>query len=150
MIVADASVVVDMLLGAGSPAGDLLTRRFAAREAVCAPHLMDVEVGQALRRFVLWREISIARARDSLDDLADLPICRFPHTDLLPRAFELRTNVTTYDGLYLALAEALGAPLISCDVALRDVPGCTAVVEVVPARLRRSDSTFDDIRRRRP
>ena len=133
MIVADASVVVDMLLGAGSgQAGDLLAQRFSRRETVCAPHLLDAEVGQALRRFSLRGEMSVARARASLHDLADLPIRRFPHTDLLVRAFAFRSNVTIYDGIYLALAEALEAPLLSCDSALEGVPGCAAAVEILP------------------
>ena len=133
MIVADASVVVELLLGPGSPAGSMLARHLGDQEVVCAPHLMDAEVGQALRRFVLRREMSFARAQASLDDLADLPLRRFPHTAFLSRAFALRANVTVYDGIYLALAEALGAPLITCDAALRNVPGCTAEVVLVPA-----------------
>lgn len=138
MIVADASVVVEVLLGPGSPAGSVLDRHLGDQEVVGAPHLLDAEVGQALRRFVLRREMSFARAQASLDDLADLPLRRFPHTALLSRAFVLRANVTVYDGMYLALAEALGAPLISCDAALRNVPGCTATVEFVPASLSRN------------
>ena len=132
MIVADASVVVELLLGPGSPAGSVLVRHFGDQELVCAPHLLDAEVGQALRRFVLRQEMSPAQARASLDDLVDLPIRRFPHTALLSRAFTLRDNVTVYDGLYLALSEVLDAPLLSCDAALRDIPGCTATVEIVP------------------
>ena len=135
MIVADASVVVELLLGPGSPAGSVLARHFGDQEVVCAPHLLDAEVGQALRRFVLRREMSFARAQASLDDLANLPLRRFPPTALLSRSFVLRTNVTVYDGMNLALAEALGAPLISCDAALRNVPGCRATVEFVPASL---------------
>jgi predicted nucleic acid-binding protein len=135
VIVADASVVVEMLLGPGSPAAGVLARHFRDQQVVCAPHLLDAEVGQALRRLVLGREMSFARAQASLDDLADLPIRRFSHTALLSRAFALRANVTVYDGIYLALAEALGAPLISCDAALRNVPGCTATVEAIPADL---------------
>ena len=132
MIVADASVVVDVLLYPDSAAAHSLAPRFARREAICAPHLMDAEVGQALRRFTLRGEISAVRAMQSFDDLAALPIRRYPHTALLPRAFELRSNVTVYDGIYLALAEALGAPLLSCDAALADVPGCAATVEILP------------------
>ncbi len=136
MIVADASVVVDMLLGRGGPAGDTLARRFAFREAICAPHLLDAEVGQVLRRLTLRGEVSVAWAQALLDDFVDLPIQRFPHTALLSRAFAFRSNVTVYDGLYLALAEALEAPLVSCDAVLQDVPGCTATVEVLPAGVR--------------
>ncbi len=132
MIVADASVVVDMLLSPGSPAGGTLAQRFADDETICAPHLIDVEVGQTLRRFALRSLISVDRASALLDILAVLPIRRFAHTDLLPRAFELRSNVTVYDGIYLALAEALGVPLLSCDAALADVPGCAATVEILP------------------
>ena len=132
MIVADASAVVEMLLGSGSPAGDSLALRFARRESICAPHLVDAEVGQALRRFALRGEVSVALAHASLKDLGRLPIQRFPHTALLSRAFALRANVTVYDGLYLALAESLEVPLVSCDAALREVPGCRATVEILP------------------
>ena len=132
MIVVDASVVVDMFLGLGSPAGVSLVRRFDYRETVCAPHLLDAEVGQTLRRLTLRGEMSVDRAEASLNDLGKLPIERFPHRELLSRAFALRSNVTVYDGLYLALAEALAAPLVSCDAALRDVPGCRATVQILP------------------
>ena len=137
MIVADASAVVEMLLGPGSPAGNVLARHFGEQDVVCAPHLLDPEIGQALRRLVLGREMSAARAQAALDDLADLPIRRFPHTALISRAFALRANVTVYDGVYLALAEALGAPLISCDAALGNVPGCKAEVVLVPTGMSR-------------
>ncbi len=132
MIVADASVIVDVLLYPDSAAAHALARRFARREAICAPHLMDVEVGQTLRRFTLRGEISAVRAVESFDDLAGLSIRRYAHTELLARAFELRSNVTVYDGIYLALAEILNVPLLSCDAALADVPGCAATVEILP------------------
>ena len=132
MIVADASVVVDLLLYPDSAAAHALTRRFARREVICAPHLMDAEIGQTLRRFTLRGEISAIRAVQSFDDLAGLPIRRYGQAELLPRAFELRSNVTMYDGIYLALAEVLGVPLLSCDAALADVPGCDATVEILP------------------
>jgi len=94
--------------------------------------LLDPEVGRALRRYALRGEVSAARATSALEDLADLPIRRFPHTALLPRAFAWRSNVTVCDGIYLALAEALDAPLVSCDAALAQVPGCSAAVEILP------------------
>ena len=132
MIVADASAAVELLLRADGPAGRSLAARIAGREPVCAPHLLDAEVGQVVRRYVLRGEVSVARAAAAFEDLADLPIRRFPHTELLPRAFALRSNATVYDGIYLALAEALDAPLMSCDAALADVPRCTAKVEILP------------------
>lgn len=133
MSVADASVVVDMLLNPASPGGGTLARRFADDEPISAPHLMDVEVGQALRRFVRRGVISADRASALLHILAALPIRRFAHTNLLPRAFALRSNVTMYDGIYLALAEMLDVSLLTGDAALADVPGCRATVEVFAA-----------------
>ncbi len=133
MIVADASVVVDMFLGKGGPAGDELRARLSRQDAIGAPHLLDAEVAQALRRLSIHGEMTIERANASVGELVSLPIRRYAHGWLLPRAFELRDNVTIYDGLYLALAEALGVPFLSCDSALASVPGCAAAVEILPA-----------------
>ena len=134
MIVADASVVVELLLNRDAPAGVEIGMRFDRDEVVCAPHLLDAEVGQALRRLALQGQMSAPRASASLNHLVRLPIQRYAHGWLLPRAFELRSNVTIYDGLYLALAEALDVPLLSCDTKLRDVPGCLASVEILPVK----------------
>lgn len=131
MIVVAASVVIDLLLGGDSEAGDTLAAHLRVGETVCAPHLVDAEVGQGLRRFVMHGDLSDARATALVLDLSDVPIRRYPHTGLLARAFEFRSNVTVYDGLYLALAEALERPLFTGDGALRNLPGCQAVVEVV-------------------
>ena len=133
MIVADASVVVDMFLGKGGEAGDELRARLSRQEVISAPHLLDAEVAQALRRLSMQGEMAINRATASLDELAELPLLRYSHTRLLPRAFELRSNVTIYDGLYLALAEALDVPFLTCDAALDGVPGCYASVERLPS-----------------
>lgn len=132
MIVADASLLVELLLNSGEPAGVALRRRFDQGEEVCAPHMVDAEVGQALRRLVLRRQTTVPRASASLDLLGDLPIRRYSHGWLLRRAFVLRDNATVYDALYLSLAEALDVPLLTCDARLRDVPGCHATVEVLP------------------
>lgn len=131
MIVVDASVVVDMLLGKGSEAGDSLATRMKSYEAVCTPHLVDAEVGQVLRRFALRGSIAPELAATMVQEMVALPLVRYPHPPLLVRAFALRANVTVYDGLYLALAEALDCPLVTGDAALRAVPGCSARVEVV-------------------
>ena len=133
MRVADASVVVDMFLGMGGQAGDDLRARLSRQEVISAPHLLDAEVAQALRRLSMQGEMAINRATGSLHELAELPLVRYSHTGLLPRAFELRNNVTIYDGLYLALAEALDVPLLTCDAALDGVPGCHASVELLPS-----------------
>lgn len=133
MIIADASVVVDMFIGRGGVVGDELRERLASGELVSAPHLLDAEVAQAFRRLSMQREMTVSRATNCLRELAVLPITRYAHGWLLPRAFELRDNVTIYDGLYLALAEALDAPFLTCDSALSDVPACHARVEVLGA-----------------
>lgn len=131
MIVADASVVIDMLLGPGSEAGDRLSDHFAAGDQVCAPHLLDAEVGQTLRRFLASGDITTDEAWSMISVTAELPINRYSHRGLLPRAFDLRENVTVYDALYLALAEMIDRPLLTGDGRLQGVPGCDAFVEVV-------------------
>lgn len=131
MIVADASVVLDLLLGGGSEAGETLAGLLAAGRVVAAPHLIDAEVAQGLRRYALRGELSDAEARSLLVDLFDVPVRRYPHVPLLARAFEFRRNTTVYDGLYLTLAETLEVPFLTGDAALRQVPGCRAVVQVV-------------------
>lgn len=132
MIVADASVVADYLLGGSSPAGDALAEAFAHHESVCAPHLVDVEVAQVLRRYAQRGEVGEDLARTLVDELIELPITRYEHRAVLARAFELRANATIYDAVYLALAEALEAPLLTADAALADIVGSIAVVDVRP------------------
>lgn len=130
MIVLDASVVVDLLLGV-SPAAGTIERRMLEDGASCAPQLLDAEVGQVLRRFVLRGDLSVRRAREALDDLLDLPLTRHPHAPLVERAFDLHRNVSFYDALYLSLAEALDAPLLTRDRALATVPGVQVSVQVL-------------------
>lgn len=132
MIVVDASVLVDYLLGGPSPAGDALAAVLVDHEPVSAPHLLDVEVGQVLRRFVLHGQLDPDIAEELLGELTALPVARYEHRGLVARAFELRANLTMYDAVYLALAELLEAPLLTADAALADVPCSTAVVQVRP------------------
>ena len=93
--------------------------------------VLDASVGQVLRRHVRRRELSATRAKVALGDLTALPLQRYPLLPLLARAFELRDRATVYDALYLALAERAGAPLLTRDARLADVPGHSAAVEVV-------------------
>lgn len=129
MIVVDASAMVDFLVkgpGHGAVAARLTqTRRFAC------PHLIDAEVGQVLRRFERSGQIDQAQAHAALDDLGSLPMDRYAHGPLMLRAFGLRPNATFYDALYLVLAEALAAPLLTRDARLATVPGHSARVDVV-------------------
>ncbi len=130
MIVLDASVVVDLLLDL-LPAAAHIAARLKDEKTLAAPHLLDVEVAQVVRRFVLARKLDPARAERALQDLADMPLRRYPHTPLLERISSLRDNATAYDAAYLALAEALAAPLLTRDAALAVVPGSRAVIELV-------------------
>ncbi len=130
MIVADASVVLEVLLR--TPDVDAVEARlFAPRETVHAPHLLDVEVAQVLRRYASRGEISAARGRLSLELLARFPISRYAHEPLLPRIWALRENLTAYDAAYVALAEALGATLLTRDEAIATAPGTRARIEVL-------------------
>ncbi len=130
MIVLDASAVVDLLLNL-SPRSNYVTKRIRkASSALYAPYLLDAEVAQVLRRYTLRGELSNKDAESALNDLADMPITRYPHGPFLKRAFELRDNVTIYDALYLVLAESLNAVLLTSDVALASVPGCHSLVEL--------------------
>ncbi len=96
-----------------------------------APHLLDVEVTQALRRSVALHGLSVSRAEEALQDLMDLRVRRYPHTPFLRRIWALRDNLTSYDALYVALAEALGATLLTCDTKVAAAPGHGARVEVI-------------------
>lgn len=130
MIVLDASAILELLLR--TAAGGRIQARIAPREeSLHAPHLLDLEVAQVLRRYVLKGHCDEERAAEALDDLAALDLRRYGHDVLLARIWELRENCTAYDAAYLALAEALEAPLLTRDAALGRMPGSRARVEVV-------------------
>ena len=130
MIVLDASAVVEWLFR--SPVGQKIDRRISPpAESLHAPHLLDLEVTQLLRRFVRDKAITAQRAQEALDDLGDLPLSRYPHNILLPRVWGLRGTLTVYDAVYVALAELLDAPLLSCDRRIASAPGHHANVEVL-------------------
>jgi predicted nucleic acid-binding protein len=131
VIVLDASAVLDVLLNLEPHAATIRRRMLEEDRQLLTLHLLDAEVGQVLRRHVHRRELSTPRAKAALEDLAALPLQRYPLLPLLTRAFELRDNATVYDALYLALAEHAGAPLLTRDARLADVPGHSAAVEVV-------------------
>jgi predicted nucleic acid-binding protein len=130
VIVLDASAAVEVLLQ--TEAGIALTGRLLAPEtSLHAPYLLDVEVAQVLRRFALRGELEPDRARQALEDLADLPVERYPHEILLPRIWALRENLTAYDATYVTLAEILGATLLTRDARISRASGHSARVEVV-------------------
>jgi predicted nucleic acid-binding protein len=115
-----------------SAAGErVAVRIFSSPEELHAPHLLDVEVTQALRRAVATGALSLSRAMEGLQDFLDLPIMRHPHESLLWRMWDLRDNLVAYDAAYVALAESLGATLLTCDAKIRAAAGHSARVEVV-------------------
>jgi predicted nucleic acid-binding protein len=130
MIVLDASALVELLLGTD------LGRSVGARIADPAlglhtPHLADVEVTQALRRYAREGSLPTDSAAAALAELRSLDLERHSHEPLLDRVWALRANLTAYDAVYVALAEALAAPLLTCDARLARAPGLRARVELV-------------------
>lgn len=130
MIVLDASALVELLLGTERG------RSIAARIAdpglgLHAPHLADVEVVQALRRYVREGELEPDSAGSALEDLRSLDLERHAHEPLLDRVWALRANLTAYDAAYVALAEALDTTLLTCDARLARAPGISRRVEFV-------------------
>jgi predicted nucleic acid-binding protein len=129
VIVVDASAVIETLLG--TPAAEAIEARlFDPRETLHAPHLLDVEVAQAIRRYAAHGDIDGERGAAALADLADFPLRRYPHDFLLPRVWELRNALTAYDAVYVALAEALDASLLTRDRRLAGAAGLRIRIEL--------------------
>lgn len=129
MIVLDASAAVEWLLQTTS--GMLIEKRiFSRSESVHAPHLLDLEVLQVLRRLSRERLISEKRADEALSDLLSLRIARYPHVIFLSRIWQQRHNLSAYDAAYVALAERLGATLVTRDARLSAAAGHFASIEL--------------------
>lgn len=130
MIVVDASVMIEVLLV--TPAALAIEAKlFDPSQTLHSPHLLDLEVAQVLRRYCASGEMTDERAQEALADLASLSVNRYPHEPFLRRVWELRHNVTAYDAAYVALAEALDAPLWTRDQGLASAPGPRAVIELL-------------------
>lgn len=130
MIVVDASALLEFLLQTTLGAR-VEARLFSLSDEIHVPHLLDVEITQALRRLVRLGEVGADRAADAIADLADLDLHRHAHLDLLTRAWRLRENITAYDAMYAALAEALDAPVVTCDAALAKAQGVRVRIDLV-------------------
>jgi predicted nucleic acid-binding protein len=128
VLVVDTSAVVAALVA--RPPNQTLVDRLRVDGDLHAPHLLDVELLHALRRLVLAGQLSEDRAADVRTDVADLTVVRYGHGALADRTWELRSNLTAYDATFIALAEALNAPLVTCDARLARAPGSSAVVEL--------------------
>lgn len=129
MIVVDASVLAPVLIdddGDGDRGRDRLRG-----EALVAPELIDLEFLSTLSRAARAGRLDERRSRQALADLAALPLRRVPHRPLLARVWELRDNLSAYDAAYVALAEALNAPLLTADGAIGRASGVQCKVEVL-------------------
>jgi predicted nucleic acid-binding protein len=130
LIVLDASAVVDILVGSGPIAENIRERIEEPGQSLHVPHLIDLEVLHTLRRHTLRGTISQRRSAEALEDLTNIAFERYPHAQLLERIWELKENLIPYDAAYVALAEALDAPLVTLDARLARAPGISATVEV--------------------
>ena len=133
MIVLDASALVELMLA--TPTGQLVAARIAdPAVGLHTPHLADIEVAQAMRRYVREGGIGAATALVALDDYRALDLQRHAHEPLLERIWELRQNLTAYDAVYVALAEALDASLVTCDGRLSRAPAMAGRVELLQTK----------------
>lgn len=130
MIVLDASAAVEWALGTRT--GDAVRARLVAeRGALHAPHLIDLEVTQAFRRLVAVGVLDAVRAEEALTDVGDLALVRHAHSPLLFRIWELRDSLTVYEAAYVALAEILEAPVVTCDRRAASSRGHRARFEII-------------------
>jgi predicted nucleic acid-binding protein len=130
LLVLKASAALAAFLGTGVNSTSIRVRIEAPGESLHAPQLLDVEMLHALRGLVLRGDVSRARDEEVREDFASLRWSRYSHVAFLDRIWELKDNLTAYDATYVALAEALSAPLVTTDARLARAPGIRADVEV--------------------
>jgi predicted nucleic acid-binding protein len=129
MLVVDASCLFEVV--ADTPNADAVRRRLEADTDHAAPHLIDAEVLGVIRRHHMTGALDATAAAQAIDDLTGWPGERYGHRVLLARAWELRAAVRSWDALYVALAEALGATLVTTDARLAAAPGPQCPIDVV-------------------
>jgi predicted nucleic acid-binding protein len=128
-VVVDASAVFDLIRN--TPLAPALgSRLLRAEVALYAPAVIDLEILQTMRRYVLHHEMDLEQAKAAFSSYATLNIMRFAHDPFFFRIWELRANFTAYDAAYVALAEVLRIPLITLDARLAKSAPPTARVEL--------------------
>jgi predicted nucleic acid-binding protein len=132
VIVLDASAAAELVLRSKPREAWVRARLLEHGDGLHAPHLLDVEVTSAIRRNLLRRAISSSAAEAALTDFQALRVTRYPHTPLVDRAWSLRRTVSVADAMYVALAELLELPLLTCDAALARGHGHSASVIAYP------------------
>lgn len=130
MTVVDASVLANAI-GDDQAAGRLARELLRAERELSAPDLINAETTAVLRRRWLAGTLTTKRFEHAITDLVDLPVTRFPTLRLMPRAFELRANVTAYDACYVTLAEMLDQPLLTTDKRLAQAPGPRCQIRLI-------------------
>ena len=130
MIVLDASAALELLLNTAT--GKLIAGEIISRETTLhAPHLIDLEIVQVLRRYVLMSEIPETRAMTAINHWLGLDVTRYPHEPFIAAIWQYRNNLTAYDAAYAALAKILDASLITCDRALADATESDGTIKVI-------------------
>lgn len=131
-MVLDASGALELLLNTSS--GRRLNAAMTERgvTSICAPHFIDLEITNVLRRYVRMRKLSESQAAFKLQRWRRSSVVRYPHTPFLGRIWELRDNLSPYDAAYVALAEALSMTLGTADRGIAGAPGVRAAIEFVP------------------
>ena len=128
MIIVDTSVILELFLH--TPVGVRHADRIFDQERH-APELIDLEFVNVLRRFARRGATALAEADEALTNFTNFGIERHAHTVLLPRIWALRDSVSAYDASYIALAEMLDAPLLTCDARLAHAHGHSAKIELL-------------------
>lgn len=126
MIVLDASAGVDLLLG--TTRAPAVRRALSGETEVHAPELIDPEILSALRRWLRRGALSVGQADRAIDELGQLALARHRHAPLRERVWALRDRCSSYDACYVALAETLGARLLTADARL--AAAATGLVDV--------------------
>jgi predicted nucleic acid-binding protein len=128
LIVVDSSLAIELFLP--TPLGERIAERVFDEERH-VPHLIDVEFASALRRLTRFGGLDGNAAQRALDNFGDWRLVRHEHGNLLPRIWQLRDSVSAYDAAYVALAEMLEAPLLTCDAKLSRAHGHRARIELL-------------------